>query len=125
VTTAIPEASPSQIEQITTAIKTHLAQAEETITPATPSPGQIAAVKAKQKAEKSLQKAADSITEAQAKLTQPPPQPEAAEPEPDPEPTPTVETAVSPSQTQILTLLKDGKITVEQANILLDQLPKT
>ncbi|MCB9418590.1 MAG: hypothetical protein H6667_02210 [Ardenticatenaceae bacterium] len=120
VSTTFPNATQAQIAQITTAIETHLAQAEQTITPPTPSAGQMAAAKAQQKAEKSLQKAADSITEVQARLTQPP-SPEPTEPEPEmPE-----ATAVAPSQTQILQLLKDEAITIEQANLLLDNLHKT
>lgn len=114
VTTTFPEATPAQIAQITMAIETHLAQAEQPITPPTPSAGQMAAAKAQEKAEKSLQKAADSITEAQARLTQPVPV--------EPEPEMPGETAVTPSQTQILKLLKDEAITIEQANLLLDNL---
>lgn len=117
VTTTFPAATPTQIAQITAAIETHLAQAEQPITPPTPSAGQIMAAKAQQKVEKSLQKAADSIAQAQTKLTQPP-----SQPEPEAAPKPETATAVSSSQTQILQLLKDGAITIEQANLLLDNL---
>ena len=108
---------------------------ETAVTDAIPTatPGQIAAAKAQQKAEKSLEKAKESITAAQTRLTQPA-QPKAAKPKSEPETEskkkkatkPEKETksgtAVTPSQTQILKLLKDGQITIEQANLLLDNL---
>lgn len=119
VTATFPDATPDQIAQITAAVETHLAQAEQPITPPAPSPGQLTAARAQRKVEQSLQKAADSISQAQTKLTQPPPEPKAAQPEP------AVSPAAAPSQTQILQLLKDGAITVEQANLLLDNLRKT
>jgi hypothetical protein len=115
VAATFPDATPAQIEQITAAIESHLAQVEQTITQPTPSPGQIAAAQAQKKVEKSLQKAEGSIAQAQAQLTQPP-QPEAAQPESAPP------ASTAPSQTQILQLLKDGHITIEQANLLLDSL---
>ncbi len=123
VTEAIPAATPTQIEQIADDIEDYLA--EKTATPPAPSPGQLAAAKAQQKAEQSLAKAAESIEEAKTRLTEPP---AAAAPESKPKTEPEKgeeaepETAVAPSQTQILTLLKDGLITIEQANTLLNQL---
>lgn len=122
VSTSFPDATPGQIAQITTAVEAHLAKTDSTFTPPAPSTGQIMAAKAQRKAEQSLQKAADSITEAQVKLTQSPDQP-AAGPVTKPKPSP--ETAVSASQTQILKLLKNGQISVDQANTLLDQLPQS
>jgi hypothetical protein len=124
VSTTFPAATPAQIEQIADVIEAYQAQAEKPITAPSPSASQIAAAKAQQKVEKSLQKATDSITEAKTKLTQSPPsQPqEPAKPEPEPELEITSDTAVTPSQTQILKLLKDGAITIEQANLLLDNL---
>lgn len=119
VTTAFPDATPGQINQIATAIEGHLAETEQPNTLPIPSAGQIAAANAQQKAEKSLQKAEDSITQAQTKLTQPPPKPAAEQPQPAASP------SAVPSQTQILQLFKDGVITIEQANLLLDQLSKT
>jgi hypothetical protein len=115
VAATLPDAKLAQIEQITAAIESHLAQGEQTITPPPSSPGQIAAAQAQKKVEKSLQKAEDSVARAQAQLTQPP-QPEAAQPESVPP------ASTAPSQTQILQLLKDGHITIEQANLLLDNL---
>ncbi len=122
VSTTFPAATPAQIEQIADVIEAY--QAENPITAPSPSAGQIAAAKAQQKVEKSLQKAADSITGAKTKLTQSPPSQtqEPAKPEPELELETTSDTAVTPSQTQILKLLKDGAITIEQANLLLDNL---
>ena len=130
VATTFPDATPVQVQQITVAIESHLAQAKP-ITPPIPSSGQIAAARAQRKVEKSLQKAEDSIAQAQTKLTRPPasPPPKAAKPETvEPEPVvpetaqPATTALTAPSQTQILQLLKDDLITVEQANLLLDNL---
>ena len=124
VTTTFPNATPDQIEQITDVIEKHQTDTKKPITTPSLSASQIAAAKAQQKVEKSLQKAEDSITEAQAKLNQPVPQSETVESKTVPKPTSetTLATAVTPSQTQILKLLKDGAITIEQANLLLDNL---
>lgn len=128
VTATFPDASPSQIEQIADVIETYQAQMENPITTPSPSTGQIAADKAQQKVEKSLQKAKDSISEAQTKLSQPPPHSATnSEPTAPSETQPEVATAVPtpPSQIQILQLLKDGLLTIEQANLLLDNLRET
>ncbi|MEJ2750008.1 MAG: hypothetical protein P8183_19190 [Anaerolineae bacterium] len=57
VTANFPAATSVQIHQIAAAIEAHLTEAEQNITPPLPSAGQIAATKAQQKVEKSLQKA--------------------------------------------------------------------
>jgi hypothetical protein len=128
VAATFPDASPSQIEQIADVIETYQAQVENPITTPSLSTGQIAAAKAQQKVEKSLQKAKDSISEAQTKLSQPPPHSAAKSELTAPSETqPEVATAVPtpPSQIQILQLLKDGLVTIEQANLLLNNLRET
>ncbi|MCP4423916.1 MAG: hypothetical protein GY803_05435 [Chloroflexi bacterium] len=134
-----PDAAQEQINPIIAAIHTHLAEPPVPTPPSPPSEGKIAAEMAQRKVEKSLQQAKDAMAQAEARLTEtevkaagaPEATPEAItavapksatdENAPD-EDTPDEDTAATPSQTQILKLLKDGLITVEQANTLLNQL---
>ncbi len=127
-----PRADPAQIDRVTAAIEAQLA-AHDLITPEVetgpppPLAGKIAAAKAQRKVEKSLQKARETMAQAQAKLTARPasrPRSKPAPPQAAPPPEPEAPTSAQPSQPQILQLLKEGLITVEQANLLLNQLPK-